>query len=213
MERSALKIYRKGHSEVALKIVPGHFATSHSHINYYIDITTLKIRQSEAKAIAKQIANEYKNNTIVDTIVCMDGCDVIGAYLADELTYAGIMSMNSHKTIYIVNPEFNSNGQMIFRDNITPTIKDKHILLLLASATTGKTINRCIECINYYGGRITGISSIFTAINTINDIPIKSVFHANDIPDYKTYNFNDCPLCKQGKKIEAIVNGYGYSML
>ena len=31
-----------------LKITPGHFATNHAHINYYLDMTTLKTRLSEA---------------------------------------------------------------------------------------------------------------------------------------------------------------------
>lgn len=30
-----------------------HFATNHSHINYYLDMTTLKTRLSEAQEIAK----------------------------------------------------------------------------------------------------------------------------------------------------------------
>ena len=38
MELNLIKLpVRKGN--VALKIAPGHFATNHSHINYYIDVT------------------------------------------------------------------------------------------------------------------------------------------------------------------------------
>ena len=40
---------------VALRVARGHFATNHSHINYYIDITYQKTRLSEAKDIAKQL--------------------------------------------------------------------------------------------------------------------------------------------------------------
>ena len=31
-------------SELFLRVAKGHFATSHSHINYYIDVTTQKSR-------------------------------------------------------------------------------------------------------------------------------------------------------------------------
>ena len=34
-----------------LRVIQGHFATSHSHTNYYIDVTTQKTRLSEAKAV------------------------------------------------------------------------------------------------------------------------------------------------------------------
>ena len=35
-----------------LRVQRGHFATSHSHINYFIDVTMQKSRLSEAKAVA-----------------------------------------------------------------------------------------------------------------------------------------------------------------
>ena len=38
-------------SSLFLRVAKGHFATSHSHINYYIDVTTQKARLSEAKAV------------------------------------------------------------------------------------------------------------------------------------------------------------------
>ena len=145
--------------DVIMKIIPGHFVTPNSHINYYIDMTTMKTRQSEAKAAARAMASTYSATTIVDTIVCMDGMEVIGAYLADELTQAGVMSMNAHKTIYIYTPEFDNRGQMIFRENSEMMIKGKHVLLLLASATTGQTI----QCV------MKSVSSVITPIIEISD--------------------------------------------
>lgn len=108
----------------------------------------------------------------IDTIVCLDGCEVIGAFLASELSRAGVLSTNAHKTIYVVTPEFNSNGQMIFRDNLKPEIYGKNVLLLLASATTGKTVRNSIECIEYYGGILQGISAIFSAVVQLTDIEL-----------------------------------------
>ena len=119
--------------------------------------------------------------------------------------------MNAHKTIYVVTPEFNPNGQMIFRDNLKPEIYGKNILLLLASATTGKTVRNSIECIEYYGGILQGISSIFSAVDSIDGHRIDSLFRAEDIPNYQAYTHSDCPMCKAGEAVEAIVNGYGYS--
>ena len=40
-----------------LRVASGHFATSHSHINYYIDVTMQKTRLSEATAVAKELAS------------------------------------------------------------------------------------------------------------------------------------------------------------
>ena len=213
MEDRAIKVASPGNMKLELKVVPGHFATNHSHISHYIDMTTIKCRQSVAYEAAKEIVKEYRSTTPVDTIVCMDGCEAIGALLAEQLSDAGFMSMNQHQSIYVITPEFNSNGQMIFRDNLQPMVRNKHILLLLASATTGQTISRSLECIEYYGGIVEGISAIFSAIDTVDAHEVHSIFHVDDLPEYHTYKHNDCPYCKAGKPIEAIVNSYGYSRL
>lgn len=212
MENRYVKLHSPGNN-VPLKVVAGHFATNHSHTNYYIDMTTLKTRQSEAQEAAKALVGQYMYNTVVDTIVCLDGTQVIGAYLAEELTKAGFMSRNAHQTIYVVTPEYNSNSQMIFRDNIQPMVSGKDVVLLMASVTTGLTINKGVECIKYYGGRLQGISAIFSAPEEVDGIRINTVFGKRDLPDYQTYDYRDCPYCKQGIKLEALVNSFGYSKL
>ena len=47
-------------SNLFLRVAKGHFATSHSHINYYIDVTTQKSRLSEAMDILKRCAGKRK---------------------------------------------------------------------------------------------------------------------------------------------------------
>ncbi len=213
MEHKMMKFYSKSNSNIILRAVPGHFVTSHSHINYYVDMTGLKTRRSEAAAVAKAFAQRFDIHTVVDTIVCMDGCEVIGAYLAEELENKAIPSINKHQTIYIVTPEFNANNQMIFRDNMFPAIAGKHVLLLSASNTTGLTISRSMECVDYYGGEVAGICSVFSAIDKIGGMTVESIFTVDDVPGYQAYESYNCPFCKAKQRVEAMVNGYGYSKL
>jgi len=213
MEGRAIKIYAPMNKRITLKVIPGHFATSSSHINLYIDLTTMKTRQSEAMEAARTMSKQYLNSTIIDTIVCIDGCDIIGAFLAEELTNAGVHSMNFHQTIYIIRPKFNTNGQMIFQENNQPAVYGKNVLLLAASATTGDTLHKSLECVQYYGGMVRGISAIFSAVDKIDGIQVNSIFKASDLPDYQSYNVSECPYCKGSQKLEAIVNGDGYMKL
>jgi orotate phosphoribosyltransferase len=196
-----------------MKVIPGHFVTPNSHINYYIDMTTMKTRQNEAMAAARAMSENYVVSTVVDTIVCMDGMEVIGAYMAEELTRAGIMSMNAHKTIYIMSPEYDLSGQMIVRENNQMMVRGKHVLLLLASATTGQTIARAQESINYYGGTIVGISAIYSAVSKVMDYSIHALYTAADLPDYRSYSPANCKMCQNNEPIDAICNGFGYSRL
>ena len=208
-----IKIPLKENPNVVLKAIPGHFITPNSHVNYYLDMTTMKSRLSEASAAAAEISRKIEASTIVDTIVCMDGCEIIGAYLAEELTKAGIISINYHKTIYIITPEIASSGQFVFRDNIQPMIKSKNVLLLMATATTGQTIIKATQALRYYGASISGISAVFSAATSSMGIPIKSLFTIKDIPDYKAYDPEGCSLCRDKKEIDAFANAYGYSTL
>lgn len=198
---------------VPLRYAQGHFATNHSHINYYIDITYQKTRVSEAKAVAQQLVKSYDNTTLVDTILCLDGTAVIGTCLADELTKGGFQSINSHKTIYVLEPEYNANSQIVFRDNIKPMIRGKHILVLMASMTTGFTAKRSIEAIGYYGGYVAGVAALYSAVTEAGGFPVASVYSLSDLPGYMSYDYRECPYCKAGKRIDALVNSFGYSEL
>ena len=148
----------------------------------------------------------------VDTIVCMDDTQMIAAFLASNLS-GNRSSVNSGKNVNVLIPEFNTNGQMIFRDNLQKMVWKKNVLLLIASATTGKTIKRSLECINYYGGQTIGVAAIFSATPEIEGIKITSVFTSEDAPDYRTYNYRECPECAKKMKIDAIVNSHGYSKI
>ena len=201
------------HGKVPLRGAKGHFATNHSHINYYIDITFPKTRFSEAREVAKELVQTFKHNTLVDTILCIDGTAVIGACLADELTKSGFRSINTHNTIYVVEPEFGVNNQMLFRDNIQPMIRGKHVLVLMASCTTGYTAKKGIETVGYYGGNVVGVAALYSMVEEVCGQPVRSVYNMKDIPDYASYDYRDCPYCKEGKRLDALVNSHGYSWL
>ncbi len=208
-----IKHLERRRGNVPLRVARGHFATNHSHINYYIDITYQKTRLSEAKATAYQLVSHFINDTPVDTIVCLDGTAVLGACVAEELTKSGFRTINAHQTIYIVEPEFVSSSQMIFRDNIQPMIKNKHVLILMASVTTGFTAKRSIESISYYGGHVAGVAAIYRTVDQIEGYNVRSIYSIDDLPDYESYDYRDCPYCKEGKKLDALINSYGYSAL
>lgn len=199
--------------DLLLRVAKGHFATSHSHINYFIDVTMQKTRLSEAKAVAQELVRHYASTTVVDTVLCLDGTEVIGACLANELTRGGYMNMNAHQTIYVVTPEHTSGSQLLFRENTAPMITNKHVLILAASVTTGFTAQAAVEAADYYGGIVAGITAIFATVDECAGHPVTSIFDPATLGDYQSFDSRDCPWCKAGQKIDALVNSYGYSSL
>ena len=99
-------------------------------------MTSIKTSSKMAKAAANQLAGTY-SSTHIDTIICLEGTEILGAFLAESLSDSGI---NSGSDISVITPELNPNNQMIFRDNTQKKIWGKRVLLLISSVSTGKTM-------------------------------------------------------------------------
>ncbi len=214
-EDRMVKFYSSDDKNVTINAVQGHFATSNSHINYYVDVTRLKVRVAEAKEAARTLRTKLLHRvTTVDTIVCLDSTEILGAFLAQELEKGGDFRMtNEHETIYVIRPEENSIHQFMFRQNNRMAIEGKHVLIMVATLTTGETLRRIMECVEYYGGSVAGVVSIFSTLPNANGQQIFSLFDAKDLPGYTAFSPQHCPYCAKKLPIEAMVNGYGYSLM
>ena len=207
MEKRAYEIFSHVNREISVKIIPGHFATKHSHVSHCIDMTKVKSSLSSAKAAAKMLSDSFTGMP-VDTIISLERMKMVGAFMADYLTHTGI---NLNHDIAVITPEI-SEDKMLLRDNFLPYVKDKNVLLLTASATTGKTVNSGIRGISYYGGNPVGAATIFGGEFDC-EVPVVKLLGVGDIGEYSSYAPLDCPLCRAGVKVDAVVNSYGYSKI
>ena len=196
-----------------VNVYAGHFATRHSHNSHYIDITQMKHQHLMAREAAITLAQRYAYEKGVDTVVCLDGSEVIGTFLARHLAQREIFSINSSKNINVVTPEYDSNSQLIFRDNLVPMINNQDVLILISTVNSGKTARRSVECVEYYGGRVQGIASIFSVPKEVDAVPVYSLFSPEDIEGYTTHTPKECPMCRAGEKIDALSNSFGFSLL
>ena len=207
METRAYDLVAYANREVSIKVMSGHFATRHSHVNYCLDMTEVKSRLSAAKAAARIFADSFAS-TPVDTIITLDRMKMVGAFMAHFLSNG---QMNLNQNIAVITPEI-TDGKMVLRDNFLPFVKGKNVLLLTASATTGKDVNSVVEGIRYYGGTAVGAATVF-GNEFACSVPVIKIFGTENLSDYKSYSATDCPLCKEGVKVDAVVNSYGYSKI
>lgn len=207
METRAREKYSSLDREISIKVIPGHFATKHSHITHCIDMTKIKSQLMCAKAAARLLADRFMS-TPVDTIITLDRMKMVGAFMAHFLAHAGI---NLNHDIAVISPEF-VDDKLLLRDNFLPSVLNCHVLLLTASATTGQTVNSAIEGIRYYGGAPVGAATVFGSEFEC-DVPVVKLFGLQDIEGYASYAPLQCPMCLKGDKVDAVVNSYGYSKL
>ena len=187
--------------DVSLNVAKGHFATRNSHTNYFVDVTSQQSCIRDAEAAAQQLAQRLTQHLMVDTC------------LAQKLTQGGFRSINAGREIYVLREHLGTNGKLIFRDNARPMLEGKNILLLLASVTTGGTVRKGIECIEYYKGSVVGIAAIYSHLKEIDGVAITSLFDTNDLPGYASYLPEECPMCRDKQELDAVVDKFGYSAL
>ena len=212
MEERKTRITAKQNKRLSFDVISGHFTTSHSHVSSYIDLSAVKTDFKAAKEAAKDIAGKIYGCIPVDTIICLEGTKMIAAFLAEELS-EGFHGINTGNDIRVISPEYDSNHQIILRDNLQPFVRDRNVLLLVSSVSSGKSIVQAAECLGSYGGKLMAAAAIFSDVDNVRGLQINHIFGHDDIPAYNSYKPEDCQMCRAGMKLDAIVNSFGYSKI
>ena len=213
MEHNAFSVSLAKNPLISIKVIPGHFSTNNAHSNHYLDLSGLKSNALIARDVALELAIPYRAGKLVDTIVCMEKTEVIGAYLAQELLQSGQSVINAGNDIRVVAPMVNVNGNLVFSDSMVEYISNRHILLLVTTVSSGRTVNVALECLAYYGGLLSGISTLFLASPQKTEQEINTLFTYEDVEGYKLFSPSNCDLCKAGQKLDAIVTSEGYTKI
>lgn len=213
MENKAYTVSLTKNPIISIRVIPGHFTTSHFHISHYLDVSNLKTNAAVAKDVARELSIPYLTNTLVDAIVCMEGTEVIGAYMAEELLQEGTSIINSGNEIHVLTPMSNVSGKLIFRSNIQEFISNRNIILLVDTISSGRTISSALECLSYYGGTLAGISALFNACSKKFSQDIYALFTDEDISGYRIFSPGECEMCKEGHKLDAILTSEGYTKI
>ena len=69
MDKRFVDLRSGKNGKARIKILKGHFATKNSHVNTYIDMSTVKTRHNNARETAKTLAEEYKVMS-APTVIC-----------------------------------------------------------------------------------------------------------------------------------------------
>lgn len=214
MDKPIYTITSPRNERVFIHAMPGHFISSSFHMNYYVGTSDIKHNHDVSVDAAMLMANYYHERGIeADTVLCLYETQALGAYLAHEMSRPNMLNPNPDNVVYVLGPEYDQMGNIIFRDNLRKLITGRRVILLISCITSGKTIERAMESVSYYGGSVVGITSIFSATKSINGVEVNSIFTDEDLPGYAAYPPHECPHCKAGEKVDALANGYGYSLL
>lgn len=203
----------RSNKHIKLNVSIGHFATSHSHIDHYMGFTEMRTDCHQAMLCAQELAKFYTHSKPIDTIICLEYTQVIGSYVATILTEPGSRGVNERHRISVITPESNSSGQLVFSGDVQYLVQNKSVLVLISTVSTGRSLERALECIAYYGGHLVGVAALFSAVDSAAGVPIQKLFSPEDVPDYHSYQSSECPYCKKGRKLDGLVNAAGYTRI
>ena len=214
MESKAFIISLEKNPSISVKVIPGHFTTSSAHLSHYLDVSGLKSNAMVARDIAREMATPYLSSTLVETIVCMEKTEVIGAFLAQELLQSGMSAINGGSgEIHVVSPISNSLGQLSFNSSTMKVITNRSVILLVASVSGGRTLDSTLDCMMYYNAKIAGISALFMASTDPQEQDIHTLFTSADIPGYRFFSSRKCEMCQEGQKLDALISSEGYTKI
>ena len=63
----------------------------------------------------------------------------------------------------------------------------------MASVATGKTINKSVECVQYYGGIVQGVAAVYSTMKSIDGLDIQSIFSPADLPGLRQLRVQGLP--------------------
>jgi orotate phosphoribosyltransferase len=212
MEDKAYSLAHENNPLITMRVIPGHFTTSSSHLSHFLDVSILKSSSAAAREAAKELSMPYLSSTRVDTIVCMERTEVIGAYLAEKLKESGVSAIHGGD-IHVITPINNSLGSLSFQTSMVPLLAGKDVLLLTTSISSGRTLNGALDCLTYYRTRIAGISSLFMVADVETEFPVNALFTSSLVPGYKTYSSRNCEMCRAGIPLDALVSSEGFTRI
>ena len=195
-----------------VSVIAGHFATRHSHNNHYIDITRMKHEHTMAREAAMTLAQRYAyekgGHHRLPGRERGVGC-VSGPPPGEEYPFA----VNSDKNINVITPEYDSNGQLLFRDNLVPMVTDRNVLIPHFHGQLGQEHPPCSGVRAVLRRKGAGDRCGVQHLGGDGGVPIYSLFTPEDIPGYATYSPENCAMCRAGERINALANSYGLSAL
>ena len=82
---SSYLLHYPNHPKLEVNVHDGHFATRGCHKSHYVDVTPIKHDHLLAREAAMALAGRYAADHNIDTVLCLDGSEVRGAFLARNL--------------------------------------------------------------------------------------------------------------------------------
>lgn len=182
-------------SGLFLALERGDTAQEEISMNFCISTRELRLSAKLAKEAARALAQPYHTGALVDLILCEEGCEAVGAFLAAELGGGSVLSLNRGSDIHIGTLRL-SEQETCTREELP--LRGKSILLLTDLLMSPKRARRAADYILGSGAALSGVCALFGVPGEVEKRKIQCLFEASDLPGFYTWReengLSDGPL-------------------
>lgn len=182
----------------------GHFVgVSGRHMDAYINKDALFPHVGEASLVGKMFAEKNKNSNI-DVVAA----PALGGIILAQWTAHHLLKIKK-KEVLAVFTEKTADGGQVFKRGYGPLIKNRNVLVIEDSTTTGGSVKKVVDAVRNAGGRVIRVCVMVNRDpKIVNKKTIGAPFSALAVYRIKSYEEKDCPLCKKGMPINMSI-GHG----
>jgi len=203
-QEEVLNILKKTEAVITESHIVG---TSGRHMSIYVNKDYLLPHPAETSRVCQLFAEKNKDLD-VDLVASPV---VAGAILGHEV--AMHLSQIKGKEVLAAYADKTDEGPLVFKRGYDELIKGKKVLIIEDTVATGLSVNKMIDVVNKFGGKIQAMSVIVNRVpKEINSESLGVPFSALCEIPAETYDPADCPLCKAGVPINTKV-GHGKKFL
>src|SRR3989344_672622 len=172
--------------------------TSGRHMPAYINKDALLPHTKQVSEIGKLFAEKFKNKKIEVVI-----SPAVAGIPFSQWTAHNLSKINK-KEILSVFTEKTSENDQIFKRGYDEVVKNRRILVIEDSTTTGSSVKKVARSVRKAGGKVVAVGVMINRDpKLVNSRSIGVPFSSIAVFHISSYEAGKCPLCKSGIPINT----------
>lgn len=174
-------------------ITDSHFVgTQGRHMPAYVNKDALLPHTNKVSKIGKLFAQKFKNKNIeivVSPAVAGIPFSQWTAYHLSKIYKKEVLSVFTEKT---------SENDQIFKRGYDAVVKNKRVLIIEDTTTTGSSVKKVIRSVKKAHGKVVAVGVIINRDKKVNTKSIGAPFASLGFFQIPSYSQGNCPLCQAG---------------
>ncbi|MDD2955337.1 MAG: hypothetical protein PHD67_03355 [Oscillospiraceae bacterium] len=186
----------KHQSGLYLTVTREHAAEPGCHMNRRVGTAGLRHSGKLAREAARLLAAPYQAGALVELILCEQGCEVVGSFLACELSGGNALSLNRGCDIRVAAFRWEEERPVLLEPE---PLSGQSVLLLADRLFPPDKALCCAQWAAAQEAALSGVCALFGTPGKVGWRRVHCLFSAVEVPGFHFWPEEECPLCRAEK--------------